>query len=108
MRSQNNKNKTIALTYSLSKDQRWSADRKREAVMRILRESVEILFRKVTVEINRLAKWHAKALAATNSSLISGPTLRAHHSRASPPQGLNRASSSRWCLGLAQAGFADC
>ena len=50
--SQNNKNKTTALTVPLAKDQHWSTGRKRETGMRILRgESVEILSRKLSIGI---------------------------------------------------------
>ena len=53
MTAKNSTNETV--TGSLSKGQRWSAGRKREVVLRMLRgESVEALSRELSVEIYRL------------------------------------------------------
>jgi hypothetical protein len=109
MMPQKNKNETTALTGPLIKVKRWVSGRNREAVMGILcGESVESLFRKLGAEIDRLAQWHVKAHAAISSPMGSGQTSRSRHSRASPPQGLDRASGSQRSLVLAQACFADC
>ncbi len=61
---------SVTLTGPLSKVQRWSAGRKREAVLQLLRgESIEILSGKLSVEVKRLAQWHAKAVAAIDSAM---------------------------------------
>ena len=49
---------------SLAPGQRWSAGRKRDVVLRLLRgESLEALSREVGVEIYRLEEWRERALA---------------------------------------------
>ena len=49
---------------SLAPGQRWSASRKRDVVLRLLRgESLEALSREVGVEIYRLDAWRARAMA---------------------------------------------
>jgi len=54
----------------LALGQRWSAGRKRDAVLRILRgESVDMLSRELGVEIYRLEQWRDKALAGIDSGL---------------------------------------
>lgn len=49
---------------------RWSANRKKEVVLRLLRgESVDALSREVGVETYRLEQWRERALAALDSGL---------------------------------------
>ena len=49
---------------------RWSASRKKEVVLRLLRgESVDALSREVGVEIYRLEHWREQALAALDAGL---------------------------------------
>ncbi len=68
MTAKNSSNETV--TGSLAKGQRWSAGRKREVVLRMLRgESVEALSRELSVEIYRLEQWREKALTGIDSSL---------------------------------------
>ncbi len=55
---------------SLAPGQRWSAGRKREVVLRVLRgESLNALSREVGVEIYRLEEWRERALAGLELSL---------------------------------------
>jgi transposase len=50
--------------------QRWSAARKREIVIRLLRgESLEVVSREIGVEPYRLERWRDKALAAMDAGL---------------------------------------
>ncbi len=50
--------------------QRWSAGRKREVVLRVLRgESLDALSREVGVEIYRLEEWRERALAGLECGL---------------------------------------
>ena len=57
-------------TGPLAVGQRWSAGRKREVVLRLLRgESVEAVSREVGVEVYRLEKWRTKALSGIDMSL---------------------------------------
>jgi hypothetical protein len=54
----------------LAVGQRWSAGRKREVVLRILRgESLDALSREVGVEIYRLEEWRDKALSGMDLGL---------------------------------------
>jgi len=54
----------------LGAGQRWSARRKREVVLRVLRgESLEGLSRELGVEIYRLEQWRARALTGLEVSL---------------------------------------
>lgn len=54
----------------LGPGQRWSATRKREVVVRMLRgESVSALSRELGVEIYRLEKWRDKALSGIDGAL---------------------------------------
>ena len=54
----------------LGPGQRWTAARKREVVLRLLRgESLDALSREIGVEIYRLEKWREKALAAIDAGL---------------------------------------
>ncbi|CAG1000028.1 hypothetical protein BURK2_02937 [Burkholderiales bacterium] len=49
---------------------RWSANRKKEVVLRLLRgESVDTISRELGVEIYRLEQWRERALAALDSGL---------------------------------------
>lgn len=49
---------------------RWSANRKKEVVLRLLRgESVDALSRELGIEIYRLEEWHQKALQGVESAL---------------------------------------
>lgn len=51
---------------------RWSANRKKEVVLRLMRgESVDALSRELGIEIYRLEEWHKKALHAIESALKS-------------------------------------
>jgi len=64
----NNKNESVA--GPLAEGQRWSASRKREVVLRLLRgESVDALSRELNIEIYRLEQWREKALAGIDDSL---------------------------------------
>ena len=59
-----------ATTGGLAPGQRWSAARKREVVLRLLRgESVEALSRELGVEIYRLEKWRDKGLSGIDAAL---------------------------------------
>jgi hypothetical protein len=50
--------------------QRWSASRKRDVVLRMLRgESLDALSRELGVELYRLEKWRDKALTGLETSL---------------------------------------
>ena len=54
----------------LAPGQRWSAGRKREVVLRILRgEPLDALSRELGVEIYRLEEWRDKALSGMDASL---------------------------------------
>ena len=54
----------------LKSNQRWSARRKGEVVLRLLRgESVQALSRELGVEIYRLEEWRSRALSGIESSL---------------------------------------
>jgi len=58
---------------ALAPGQRWSAGRKREVVLRLLRgESLEALSREVAVEIYRLEEWRERALAGLELGLELG------------------------------------
>lgn len=49
---------------------RWSANRKKEVVLRLLRgESVDALSRELGIEIYRLEDWHKKALQGIDTAL---------------------------------------
>ncbi|PNU20615.1 IS3 family transposase [Geothermobacter hydrogeniphilus] len=64
------KNKSKTLTGPLAEGQRWSAARKREVVLRMLRgEPVDALSRELNVEIYRLEQWREKALTGIDESL---------------------------------------
>ena len=55
---------------ALSPGQRWSAGRKREGVLRLLRgESLDALSRELGVEIYRLEQWRDQALAGIDVGL---------------------------------------
>jgi len=63
-------NKTETVSGPLAEGQRWSAGRKREVVLRLLRgESVEALSRELSIEIYRLEQWREKALSGIDVSL---------------------------------------
>jgi transposase len=50
--------------------QRWSAARKREVVLRLLRgESLDVVSREIGVEVYRLERWRDKALASMDAGL---------------------------------------
>ena len=54
--------------------QRWSAARKRDVVLRLLRgESVEAVSRQIEIEPYRLDQWRERALAALDSALRDRP-----------------------------------
>lgn len=64
------KNKKETATGPLAEGQRWSAGRKREVVLRMLRgESVDALSRELNVEIYRLEQWREKALSGIDESM---------------------------------------
>jgi transposase len=51
---------------------RWSANRKKEAVLRLLRgEPVDALSRELSIEIYRLEEWREKALQGMDTALKS-------------------------------------
>jgi transposase len=55
---------------ALRPGQRWSAGRKREVVLRVLRgESLDSLSRELGVEIYRLEEWRDKALSGLDAGL---------------------------------------
>jgi transposase len=50
--------------------QRWSAARKREVVLRLLRgESIEVVSREIGIEPYRLEQWRERALSGVDTSL---------------------------------------
>ena len=54
----------------LAQGQRWSAGRKREVVLRLLRgEAAELLSRELAVPVYKLEQWRAKAEAALDGAL---------------------------------------
>jgi transposase len=54
--------------------QRWSAARKRDVVLRLLRgESVEAVSRQIGIEPYRLDQWRERAFAALDSALKERP-----------------------------------
>ena len=58
----------VTMTISLS--QRWSAARKREIVLRLLRgESLDMISREIGLEPYRLERWRDKALASMDAGL---------------------------------------
>jgi transposase-like protein len=67
--------------------QRWSAARKREIVIRLLRgESLEVVSREIGVEPYRLERWRDKALAAMDVGRWH-PSLRSEaHNSDQPPR----------------------
>jgi len=66
--SKQSRNETVS--GALAEGQRWSAARKREVVLRLLRgESVDGLSRELSIEIYRLEQWREKALAGIDESL---------------------------------------
>ncbi len=59
-----------AVAGPLAPGQRWSAARKREVTLRLLRgESVEALSRELGVEMYRLEEWKSRALSGIDASL---------------------------------------
>ena len=55
---------------ALAPGQRWSASRKRDVVLRLLRgEALEMVSREVGVELYRLEAWQARALAGLELGL---------------------------------------
>ena len=63
-----NQNETV--TGPLAEGQRWSAARKREVVLRLLRgESVDALSRELSIEIYRLEQWRGEVVAGIAESL---------------------------------------
>ena len=55
---------------ALAPGQRWSASRKRDVVLRLLRgESLEMVSREVGLELYRLEAWQARALAGLELGL---------------------------------------
>ena len=60
----------VPVAGGLAPGQRWSAARKREVVLRMLRgESVEALARELGAEICRLEKWRDKGLCGIDAAL---------------------------------------
>jgi len=54
--------------------QRWSAARKRDVVLRLLRgESIEAISRQIGIEPYRLEQWRERTLAALDSALKERP-----------------------------------
>ena len=59
-----------AVTGALAAGQRWSAGRKREVVLRMLRgESIDALSRELSVEMYRLEQWREQALRGLEAGL---------------------------------------
>lgn len=57
---------------ALGPNQRWSAGRKRDVVLRLMRaEAIEAVSREVGVEIYRLEEWRKKALEGMETALKS-------------------------------------
>jgi hypothetical protein len=53
-----------------TKERRWTARRKREAVLRLLKgESLDAVARDLGVELHKLEQWREKALAAMEAGL---------------------------------------
>ena len=49
---------------------RWSVNRKKEAVLRMIRgEQMEALSRELCIEVGRLEEWHSKALQGIEDAL---------------------------------------
>ena len=60
----------LAVTGALAAGQRWSAGRKREVVLRMLRgESLDALSRELSVEMYRLERWREQALRGLEAGL---------------------------------------
>ena len=64
----------------LTPGQRWSAGRKRDVVLRLLRQSLEALSRELSVEIYRLEAWRERALAGLELGLGSSGEPRRRRS----------------------------
>jgi hypothetical protein len=70
MREDSKKSEAMFPAGGLGPGQRWSAARKREVVLRLLRgEPIEALSRELGIEIYRLKKWREKALSGIDSAL---------------------------------------
>ncbi len=70
MREDSKKFEAMFPAGGLGPGQRWSAGRKREVVLRLLRgEPIEALSRELGVEIYRLEKWRDKALSGIDTAL---------------------------------------
>lgn len=53
---------------------RWSAPRKREAVLRLLRgEALDVVSRELGIELYRLQEWRERALAGIEEALTDRP-----------------------------------
>lgn len=58
------------VTGPLAPGQRWSGQRKKDVVLRLLRgEPLDALSRELGIESHRLERWHRKALAGIEASL---------------------------------------
>lgn len=58
-----------------SAGRRWSRNRKKEVVLRLLRgESLDALSRELAIEIYRLEEWHEQALAGLDAGLRAQKT----------------------------------
>ena len=63
---------------ALAPGQRWSASRKRDVVLRLLRgESLDAVSREVGVELYRLEAWKERALAGLELGLKGSPAVAA-------------------------------
>ena len=81
---------------ALAPGQRWSASRKRDVVLRLLRgESLDAVSREVGVEVYRLEAWKARALAGMELGLKARPVSRWPPSWMRPSATL---ASCRWRL----------
>jgi len=57
-------------TFAAPEIKRWSANRKKEVVLRLMRgEPVDALSRELGIEVYRLEEWHHKALQGIESAL---------------------------------------
>ena len=63
---------------ALAPGQRWSASRKRDVVLRLLRgESLDAVLREVGVELYRLEAWKERALAGSRAWAEGSPAVAA-------------------------------
>ena len=82
---------------SLAPGQRWSASRKRDVVLRLLRgESLEALSREAGVEIYRLEAWRERAMAGLELGLTARGESRSYEGST---QSIRRTTLTRMAMG---------